>query len=214
MKYAIIGSGALGTALARQFVRRNFDVLVANARGRTTIAPLVDELGSNIIPADVGDALKADMVILATPYGAAFDILKAAPAWEGRILVDATNAIEPSDFSPLDLGGRASSDIIAEAAPGARVVKGFNHLWARVLGRASDDSRGHGRRVMFLSGAHESAKSGVAELMGAFGFKPIDLGRTDAGGLLQQYGGPLTSHSLVDQELSGASASEMDLLHV
>ena len=33
MTYAIIGSGAIGSALARQFARSNINVLIANSRG-------------------------------------------------------------------------------------------------------------------------------------------------------------------------------------
>ncbi len=37
MKYAIIGSGKIGTALARTFVRKNIEVAIANTRGPETL---------------------------------------------------------------------------------------------------------------------------------------------------------------------------------
>ena len=37
MKYAIIGSGKIGTALARTFARKNIEVAVANSRGPGTL---------------------------------------------------------------------------------------------------------------------------------------------------------------------------------
>jgi predicted dinucleotide-binding enzyme len=212
MKYAIIGSGAIGSALARQFSRKSIPVAVANARGPSSLGPLVDELGHSIKPTELADALKAEMIILAVPFEAVSELLKNAQPWNGRIIVDATNAINYADFSPADLGDRPSTDVIADAAPGARVVKGFNHIWARVLGREPDDGRARGRRVMFVSGNDTSARAEVAELMTTMGFAVIDLGRTDEGGLLQQFGGALTTRSLLMQEIGGASLPEMDLL--
>ena len=213
MTYAIIGSGAIGTAIARQFARIDTPVMVANSRGAESVAGLASELGSSIVPTEVAEAVKADMVILAVPYEAAFDVLKAGGDWTGRVVVDATNALDYSDFSPLDLGGRPSTELLADAAPGARFVKGFNHNWARVLGRAPSDPTA-GSRVLFVSGNDDESKAAVIGLMTTMGFTPIDLGRTDEGGALSQFGGPLTQKSLLSQPQGGASAPEMDLLTV
>lgn len=101
--------------------------------------------------------------------------------------------------------------MIAEALPGARVVKTFNHTWARILGRTPEDERG--RRVLFLSGDDVTANKTVAALVASWGFHPIDLGPIAAGGLLMQFGGPLTTLSLISQPIGGASLPEMDLLH-
>ena len=46
MKYAIIGSGKIGTALARVFARKNIEVAIANSRGPETLTPLAKELGA------------------------------------------------------------------------------------------------------------------------------------------------------------------------
>ena len=56
MTYAIIGSGAIGTALATQFARNNIDVLVTNSRGAAAVSELVDKLCNNIKPVSVKDA--------------------------------------------------------------------------------------------------------------------------------------------------------------
>ncbi|MBB5711836.1 NADPH-dependent F420 reductase [Sphingomonas xinjiangensis] len=212
MKYAIIGSGAIGTAVARHFARADVSVAVANSRGPEAVEPLARELGSAIVPTVLAEALEAEIVILATPFEAVPSALKGVADWKGRILVDATNALDYTDFSPLDLGGRPSSEIVQEHAPGARVVKAFNHNFARVLGREASDSRG-GSRVLFVSGNHSDANGEIAELIGSFGFTPIILGRLDEGGMLQQFRGPLTTRSFISQAQGGASAPEMDLLN-
>ncbi len=194
MTYAIIGSGAIGSALARQFASSNIDVLIANSRGPEALAGLVAELGSHVTPATLPEALKADAVILAVPFTAVADAVQGAAEWNGRIVVDATNAIDFPAFTPKDLGGRPSTAIVAEMVPGARVVKAFNTLPAAVL--ASDPAQDGGRRVLFVSGNDAGANSDIADLIERLGFAPITLGELSQGGLLQQFGAPLVAQNL------------------
>jgi predicted dinucleotide-binding enzyme len=195
MTYAIIGSGAIGKALATQFARKGIDVLVANSRGPASLADLSGELGAAITPVSVREALSADVVILAVPYRAIADVVGPTAGWDGRIVVDATNAIDFPAFKPSDLGGRLSSDIVADLVPGARVVKAFNTLPAAVLAREPEQDGG--RRVVFLSGNDAEANAEVGALIGRLGFAGIDLGRIAEGGRLQQFGGALMVHDLI-----------------
>jgi predicted dinucleotide-binding enzyme len=197
MTYAIIGSGAIGAALARQFDRKAIPVLMANTRGPASIASLVKELGPSIQPADMSEALDADIVILAVLFTSVADAVAGATAWTGRIVVDATNAIDFTDFTPADLGGRPSSDIVAGLVPGARLVKAFNTLPAAVLA-AAPDVKG-GRRTIFTSSNDADAAQTFAALAEALGYAPINLGRIEEGGRLAQFGGPLMVHSLIKQ---------------
>ncbi|WP_208247812.1 NADPH-dependent F420 reductase (plasmid) [Rhizobium sp. T1470] len=212
MKYSIIGSGAIGSAIAKHFAKANISVSVANTRGADSLKPLADKLGPAIVPSDLTSALEADVVILAVPYSAAAEVLNGGSNWNGRVIVDATNAIDPKTFGPADLSGTSSSAIVAQHAPGASVVKGFNHVLARILARDADDGRGYGRRTLFISGDVQAAKPIVVQLMERFGFAVIDLGKFSEGGLLQQYGGPLTGHSLITQETHGSSFADMDIV--
>jgi 8-hydroxy-5-deazaflavin:NADPH oxidoreductase len=148
--------------------------------------------------------------MLAVPFEAVRELVGRIPDWNQRIIVDATNAIDYSDFSPADLGGRPSSDLVAEWASNARVVKAFGNTWAKVLARDPRTPDG-GRRVAFLSGDDPAAKTEIADMAATFGFEPIDLGSNAAGGLLQSFNGPLTGHSFVSQPLAGNSPPEMDL---
>ena len=211
MRYSIIGAGAIGTAVAKHFARLATPVLLANTRGPSSLASAAAELGPSIAPRELVEALKADVVILAIPFEAVASVAKAVPDWSGRIVVDATNAIDYSKgFSPKDLSGRPSSHVVGDAFPGARIVKTFNTMWARVLAR--DPQVQSGRRVLFLAGDDPDANKTIAELVTLWGFAPVDLGRIDQGGLLIQFGGPLTALSLVSQPQGGASLPEMDLL--
>ncbi|OYD83720.1 NADPH-dependent F420 reductase [Azospirillum brasilense] len=194
--YAILGSGAIGAAVAGQFARKGIEVLLANSRGPETLADLAHDLGPSVVPATVQDALAADILILAVPYDAVRDAVHGAPAWNGRIVVDATNAIDFPAFTPRDLSGRLSTHIVAEAVPGARVVKAFNTLPAAVLAKAPQEN---GRRVLFLSGDDNGANAEIAGLIELLGYAPITLGRIAEGGRLQEFGGALMVHSLIKQ---------------
>ena len=70
--------------------------------------------------------------------------------WAGQIVIDATNAVRIPSLEPVPLGGRTSSEIVAELVPGAWLVKAANTLGANVL--AADPADHGGRRVLFVSG--------------------------------------------------------------
>ncbi|MCK1356263.1 NAD(P)-binding domain-containing protein [Bradyrhizobium sp. CW7] len=93
MTYAILGSGAIGTALARRFVAKGIDIAIANSKGLESLAGLVRELGSNVTPVTASEVLQADVVILAVPFDAVQNAVKGVE-WDSRIVVDATNAVD------------------------------------------------------------------------------------------------------------------------
>ncbi len=194
--YSIIGAGAIGTALAQQFSRKSIRVRIANTRGRESLSDLTATLGNNVEATSTQDALKADVVILAVPFDRVPDAVRRAAAWDNRIVVDATNAIKFPEFLPRDLGGRLSTEVVAEAVPGARVVKGFNTLPAAVLAQVPDN---HGRRVIFLSGNNSPANADVAALANALGYAPIVLGSLNDG-KSAQFGGALMVHDLTSHD--------------
>lgn len=181
MTYSIIGSGNVGTALARQFTRSGITVGVANTRGPGSLAPMVKELGDKFEPLTLQDALKADVIFLAIPFWSHRDIAKARSTWQGKVVIDVTNAYGV----PLsELDNLPSSAIVAKSFPGAHLVKAFNHLPAQVLGL--DPAINGSRRVIFLSGDDESAVKSVAALVQQLGFAPISLGKIAEGGQLVQ----------------------------
>jgi len=67
MKFSIIGSGEIGTALVRAFARKKIEVAIANSRGPATLASLAEELGPDVVPQSVQDACQAEMIFLAVP---------------------------------------------------------------------------------------------------------------------------------------------------
>jgi predicted dinucleotide-binding enzyme len=180
MRFAIIGFGNVGQALARAFARKNIEVSVAGRRPAEAIAPQAKAIGPTVTPTSLQDALKAEIVILAVPFGTHKDLAKAAN-WQGKIVIDVTNAY---GVPPEELGGLPSSMVNAQALTGARLAKAFNHLAAPTL--AQDPDIKGGRRVIFVSSDDEYAASQVAALVQQLGFAPVKLGKLAEGGLLVQ----------------------------
>jgi predicted dinucleotide-binding enzyme len=178
MKYAIIGAGKIGTALARTFARKNIDVAIANSRGPETLESLTEELGPNVVPQFIHDACEAELIFLAVPFPAHQDVAKQFKQWTGKIVVDTTNAFH---IAPEELGSLLSSEIVSRAFGGARLVKAFNHLPAAQLG--TNPSLEGQRQVVFVSSNDADASAIVAALATELGFAPVELGRLDKGGV-------------------------------
>ncbi|MGA9794244.1 MAG: NAD(P)-binding domain-containing protein [Rhizomicrobium sp.] len=179
MSYAIVGFGALGQALARAFARKNIDVTVASRRPREALAPQARAVGPTVVAKSLPEALEADTIILAVPFGEHREVAKALPNWKGKTVIDTTNAL---GVSPEELGDLPSSAVIAKAFTGAKLVKGFNHLIAATL--AADPVVEGGHRVIFLSSDDEDATAPVADLAKRLGFAPVKLGKLNEGGAL------------------------------
>ncbi|HEY6754216.1 MAG TPA: NAD(P)-binding domain-containing protein [Pseudolabrys sp.] len=196
MSIGIIGSGAIGTAFARTLARAGIEATISNSRGPDSLTELVRQLGPSIKAGTREDAAGADIVFVAVNWTKLPAALAGLPKWSGRILIDANNPIEAPLFKPVDLKGRVSSEVVADLAPGARIVKAFNHLRAEIL--AADPRSDGGRRVLFYSGNDSAAKAEVAALMDLIGFVGIDLGTLTVGGRLAQFpGGPLPNQNLI-----------------
>ncbi|WP_367850241.1 NADPH-dependent F420 reductase [Rhodoferax sp. WC2427] len=192
MTYSIIGSGNVGTALARQFARNGIPVGIANTRGPDSLAALAAELGGNVEAMSLQDALRADTIFLAIPFLAHTAVGAALSNWEGKTIVDAMNTY---GVPPEALAGKASSDVVAAAFPGAKVVKTLNQLPAKLL--AMDPTENGGRRVMFVAGNDNASAATIAQLVADLGFAPILLGKVSDVGVLLERGGPLVLQNLI-----------------
>ena len=139
----IIGAGHIGQALARTARRADRRVVIANSRGPESLAPVVAALGKGVSAGTIVQAAAAGIVAIAVPWP---NVPAAVTGlhWDGQTIIDATNAWN------ADLGGRTSSEIVADLVPGARLVKAANTLAANDL--AADPHEAGGRRVIFLSG--------------------------------------------------------------
>jgi 8-hydroxy-5-deazaflavin:NADPH oxidoreductase len=197
MRFGTIGAGAVALAFAREALARSHEVVLSSRGGPGSLGDKVTGLGSGASAATIEVAAGLDYVLLAVPWRNIAEALKGLPNWDGRVLIDATNPfIETSPKLVLDdLGDVGASEIVARLAPGARIVKAFNSI---VTARFNEGPVKDGaRRVIFVSGDDEGAKTFVKGLIESFGFAAIDLGSLIIGGRMQQAGGPLAGLDLL-----------------
>jgi predicted dinucleotide-binding enzyme len=180
-RYAIIGFGNIGKALARAFARNGIEVSVATTRDPKSFASAAAAMGPGIIPTTLAEAVKADVIFLAVRFESHTDVAKALPSWQGKTIVDVTNAY---GVPPEKLGGQPSSRFVAQAFTGGKLVKGFNHLVAAILDQ--DPAVHGGKRVVFLASDDDGAAAEIGALAENLGFSPIKLGGLSEGGLLVQ----------------------------
>ena len=198
MKFGTIGAGTVALAFAREALATGHEVVLSSRGGPESLAAKVAALGHGASAATVMEAASLDYVLLAVPWPNVEDALRGLPAWNGRVLIDATNPFVA--YSPklvlADLGGKGASEVVVALAPGARVVKAFNSI---VTARFNEGPmKNGGRRLIFVSGDHLEPTNFVKSVIESFGFVAPYLGGLATGGRLQQAGGPLAGRDLVD----------------
>ncbi|WP_392894064.1 NADPH-dependent F420 reductase [Streptomyces sp. LN699] len=197
MRTGVIGTGRIGSTLARILVAAGHEVLLANARGPRSLDALVAELGptaSAAHPAEV--AARAEVTVLMVPFDAVRGLLPQ-DAVRDTLLVDATNAFG-GPGTPRDPAGRGSSELVAAWYPGARIVKSLNTMHFETLAVAG--TAGGERLAHFTAGDDDKAKGIVAGIITDLGFVPVDTGPLHSGGILQQPGGPLFDKPLTEAQ--------------
>jgi predicted dinucleotide-binding enzyme len=85
MSYTIVGFGKIGQALARAFARRNIEVTVASRRAPEELAPQARAIGPTVVAKSLQEALKADTIFPAVPFGEHREIAKVLLSWEARL---------------------------------------------------------------------------------------------------------------------------------
>jgi 8-hydroxy-5-deazaflavin:NADPH oxidoreductase len=171
----VIGSGNIGATAARLFAAAGHQVAISNSRGPETLEDLVEEIGPGVRAATVEDAAGfGEVVMEAIPFGRYTSL--PAERLAGKVFITASNYY-PARDGELDLGGRASSELVAEHLSGARVVKAFNTIYfARLRDNGRPGAPVGEREVIFLSGDDGEAKGVVSGLIEEIGFAPVDVG--------------------------------------
>ncbi len=168
MKIAIIGNGNVGSGLA---------VVLSKALHEVTTAGRGSDLAAVVKSADV--------VILATPFGAAADLASKAD-FGGKIVIDVSNPVTP-DFSGLSVGHESSAaEEIARLLAGASVVKAFNTIFAQHY--ASGLALGGEKLQTFIATDDEAARSVVEHLATDIGLVPVNAGPLKSARYLEPMG--------------------------
>ncbi|WP_377640525.1 NADPH-dependent F420 reductase [Oryzobacter terrae] len=192
MTIAVLGTGAVGRALAGRLDELGHDVVVGTRDPAATLARSTPdgtgatpfsawrELHPGVALATFADAAAAaDLVVNASSGVAALEVLGLAGAANlaGKPLLDISNPLDFSAGFPPTLFVK-DTDSLAEqlqrAFPQARVVKSLNTLTAELM--VHPESLGRSTTV-FVSGDDAQAKARVVELLTSFGHDDvIDLG--------------------------------------
>jgi predicted dinucleotide-binding enzyme len=198
MKFGFIGAGNVAQTISRHVLPFGHQVLLSNSRGPDTLDDLVRDLGEGAVAGTPQQAADQDVVVLGVIWWQVQAALASISDWSGRVLIDATNRVDRGP--PLrigDVSGRTSSEMVADHARGARVVKAFNNV---PMAWIADTSPKKPRTVLFISGDDAAAKAPLQKVLEEVGFACIDLGSLAIGGRLQQLGGPLAGVNLTLHE--------------
>jgi predicted dinucleotide-binding enzyme len=201
MKVGFIGAGTVAGTFGHHLINAGHTVVVSNSRGLETLAKFVADLGLGAVAGTREQAAECDVVILAVHWVNVREALKGID-WRGRILIDATNAhMDPKPDISLAgvtrsraaLKGFTSSELVAEMAVGARLVKSISNM---PMAWIQDFSPNKPRTVIFTSGDDTEAKQLVIELINSAGFVAINLGSLAKGGAMHEVGAPLSGVEL------------------
>jgi 8-hydroxy-5-deazaflavin:NADPH oxidoreductase len=196
MDIGTIGAGAFAQAFAKRALKAGHKVKLSNDRGPDSLREIVNQLGPGAMAVLKEVAASCELVLLAVPWDNVPGTLAGLPSWKNQILIDGTNPFhgKAGKFTQADVGNLSTSQLVAALAPGARVVKAFNHMTVPNL--EADPVVNGARRVAFVSADNDEAKKRVEILLKELGYSVIDLGNLRDGGLIQQAGGPLAGRDL------------------
>lgn len=182
MRIGIIGAGSVGGALGRGWARAGHEVTFGvRDASDPKVKKLMKETGAKA--ASVADAASgAEVVVLATPWGAIQDAVKSAGDLAGKVLFDCTNPLAPNLAGLTHGFDTSAAEQVASWAPQARVVKIFNTTGANNM--ESPDYNGV-PATMFYCGDDADAKATAARLASDLGFDPVDAGSLQQARLLE-----------------------------
>jgi predicted dinucleotide-binding enzyme len=206
---AILGIGRVGSTLARRAISVGYRVLVAGSGSPEQIGLLVEVMTPGAEPRWAADAVdEADVVVLAAPFSRLHSLPLAN--LDGKIVVDVMNHWQPvdGDATGIELLD-STSETVAAAVPGAKVVKSLNHIGYHEI---EEDARPAGsteRRAVAVASDHPEAASVVLQLVERLGFDAVDAGPL-ANGIQLEPGMPLFGARLDRDSILSVFAAEQD----
>jgi predicted dinucleotide-binding enzyme len=171
-----IGSGNIGSTVARLAIAAGYDVIMSNSRGPETLADLVSDLGPQATAGTTADAAAADLVVVTIPLGR----LASVPAAElaGRVVIDTMNYYPGRDgeIPELAAGDMTSSELVQQHLADSQVVKAFNNIFFQHLAALARPAGAADRSALPIAGNDEAAKRQVTEFLDRIGYDVADLG--------------------------------------
>jgi 8-hydroxy-5-deazaflavin:NADPH oxidoreductase len=176
----IIGSGHVGSNLAKAAIAHGYDVVLSNSQGADSLAGVVSELGPMARAAAPGEAAAAgDFAIVAIPI-TTVDQVPVEPL-AGKVVIATINYFPQRDghIPAIDSGTTTAPGVLQAHLPASKVVRGFSMLDAADMSGDGHPKGDPKRRALALAGDDPAAKQLVAGLYDEFGFDAVDLGGLD-----------------------------------
>jgi hypothetical protein len=175
--WGFIGSGNIGSTVARLAIAAGHDAVLSNSRGPETLADLVGELGPHARAATAQEAASAgDIVVVTIPLKAYRDI--PVDELAGKIVIDTMNYYPRRDgqLAAIDDGSTTSSELLQAHLPQSHVVKGFNNIFFQHLRDLARPAGSDERSALPIAGDDAAAKDTVRRALDALGYDTLDLG--------------------------------------
>jgi len=172
-----IGSGMIGSTVARLAIAAGYDVVLSNSRRPETLAELVRELGPRARAATPAEAAAAgDLVVVTVPLRA-YRSVPVEPL-AGKIVIDTNNYYPERDgrISELDSGAQTVSELLAQHLPTSTIVKAFNNIYFKHLLSLARPKGAPDRSALPICGDDAAAKATVSAFLDALGYDVVDAG--------------------------------------
>lgn len=173
----LIGSGNIGSTLARLAIAADHDVVLSNSRGPETLVDLVGELGDAARAATPAEAAEAgDIVVVTVPLKAYRDVPVEALA--GKTVIDTNNYYPDRDgrIGELDDESTTTSELLQAHLPQSRVVKTFNNIFFAHLAALARPHGAPDRSTLAIAGDDAGAKQQVTDFLDSIGYDALDVG--------------------------------------
>lgn len=173
----LIGSGNIGSTVARLAVAVGYDVVLSNSRGPETLVDLVSELGARARAATPAEAAAAgDLVVVTVPLRA-YRSVPAEPL-AGKVVIDTNNYYPGRDgiIPELEDGSATVSVLLQQHLGTARVVKCFNNIYYKHLLSLARPAGAKDRSALPIASDDPSAKATVTAFLDSIGYDAVDAG--------------------------------------
>ncbi|MDD2859413.1 MAG: NAD(P)-binding domain-containing protein [Candidatus Nanopelagicales bacterium] len=173
----LIGSGKIGSTVARLAVAAGYDVVLSNSRGPETLSELVEELGPRARAGTAAEAAEAgDIVVVTIPLRAYREVPVAPLA--GKVVIDTNNYYPQRDgeIAELDDESTTTSELLQAHLPESHVVKAFNNIWYVALLQLARPTGAADRSAIVIAGDDAAAKATVTEFLDRIGYDTLDAG--------------------------------------
>lgn len=199
-KLGIIGSGNIGSAVARLSTGAGHEVIVANSRGPESLTDLVAELGPGASAGTVEQAGAAEVVVLSVPLLA----IRSLPdgLLTGKIVLDTSNYYPFRDgrVPELDSDERTTSELVLAWLGDVRLVKAFNNILAHHIPQLARPAGATDRTALPVASDDDEAKAAASGLIDRLGFDAVDAGPLSESWRFEPEAGAYTRLYLADPQ--------------